>query len=138
LICTFRPINTLVWESCNSFFKFILNVKLELSHFTNWIIFLVINFFEMIILFSVNIKLNTIVSGSDCFNIKVNELVHLNTFEVVEIHNCEQVDEDSYWCCNQTKFFPLFLVVFWNHANSLRVKYWVGCTCSYTVSRLWN
>ena len=50
----------------------------------------------MIILFSVNIKLNTIVSGGDCFNIKVNELVHLNTFEVVEIHNCEQVDEDSY------------------------------------------
>jgi hypothetical protein len=32
----------------------------------------------------------------------------------------------------------LFLVVFWNHANSLRVKYWVSCTCFYTLSRLWN
>ena len=76
----------------------------------------------MLILFTVNIKFNTIISSCNSFDIEINEFVHLNTFEIVKKYNCEQVNEYSYRCCYQTEFFSLVLILFWNKAYGLSVE----------------
>ena len=71
----------------------------------------------MLILFTINIEFNTVISSSDGFYIKINKFIHLNTFEIVKKYNRKQVYEYSNRSCNQTKLFSLILVCFWNFTN---------------------
>jgi len=65
-----------------------LDKAFELRNFTHWIIFLVELIKPIFILFFSDIKLNTIVTRCNSLDIKINKLIVLNAFYVIEKHDC--------------------------------------------------
>ena len=66
-----------------------LDKAFELRNFTHWIIFLVELIKPIFILFFSDIKLNTIVTRCNSLDIKINKLIVLNAFYVIEKYDCE-------------------------------------------------
>lgn len=82
-------------HSCDSLLKLQLNVELELSSLTHWIGFVIIKFLPVLVLFLFKIKLDGVVTGSDCLDIPVDVLGLLDTLDVVKVDNGEEIDKNG-------------------------------------------
>jgi len=84
----------LSWDSIvDNIFKVILNEKFELSIFTHWVLYIEVFFLPVFISFVDNIKLNGVISCSDCFDIPVNETQCLAVVNVINVENTEEENE---------------------------------------------
>jgi len=84
----------LIWNSViDNIFEVVLNEKFELSILTHWICLIIIAIQPCVICFIFNIKLNGVISGSDGFDIPVDEAQFLAVVNVINIKNTEEENE---------------------------------------------
>ena len=115
-------IHSVVWELVESLFKLKLNVELELldlSHGVCWIKVVLLEFFIDLL---INIKLDSVISSGDCLNVKVDILGLLESLDVIEVDDSEEVNEDSCASSDQSEHLAFVRVVLWQHASSLDVQ----------------
>lgn len=84
----------LIWFSLNSLFKLILKIKLELRYFTNWVTLIIVCLLPSLICLFFDVELDGIVSSSDSLNIPVNIVVSLDSRNIIEVYDSEQVHKD--------------------------------------------
>jgi hypothetical protein len=90
-------ITLLIWDSVvDHILKVVLDEKFELSVFTHWIGFIQVGCLPGFISFIGDIKLNRIISSSDCFDIPVDETQSLAIVNVINVKNTEEeYEKDS-------------------------------------------
>jgi hypothetical protein len=54
----------------------------------------------------VDIELNSVVTGCDCFHVKVDVFVELDLLDVVHVNDCEQVNPNTNAHNHETKYLP--------------------------------
>lgn len=109
-----RSIITKIIHGRNAFFKLVLDKDLELRHFTNWVVLLVVHFLPFMVDAFVEIKFDCVVSSSDSFDIEINEFILLNLLYVIHINYSKQIDKHANTADHKAK--SLSLVHIWEFA----------------------
>jgi hypothetical protein len=69
-----------------------------------------------------NIKLDSVISCSNCLNIKIDILGLLKSLDVIEVDDGEEVNENSCASGDQTEHLAFISVVLWQNASCLDVQ----------------
>jgi hypothetical protein len=117
-------INSVVWEFIHSLFKLKLDVELKLLDFSNRVSMVMVIEEEFFIDCLTDIKLDCVISRSNCFDIKVNILCLLESLDIINVHNSEKVNENGSAGSDQSEDLTLIHVPvsFWEKTWSLEIK----------------
>jgi hypothetical protein len=66
----------------------------------------VIYFFPMFVDPLVDIELNSVVTGCDCFHVEIDVFVELDLLDVVHVNDSEQVNPNTNAHYHETKYLP--------------------------------
>lgn len=96
LICHFiRIFKSKVFKFLQSRFNLVLNEQLELSTLGQQTLFVLIMILPVKVGLLVNVKLNSVVSSCDSFDIPIHVLGRFLGLDVVEVNQGEEVDENT-------------------------------------------
>lgn len=80
----------------DSLFQLVLNIEFELGILAHWVCFINIIITEsFLVSFFFQIKAHGVISSCNGVNIKFNKLVHLDAFNVIQVNQHVEVEENS-------------------------------------------
>ena len=103
----------------DSLFQFDLNIQLELRDAVHRVSLIIVVFLEVVEHIFINIEFDSVVSGGDGLDVKVEEFVDLYALDVVEVDNSPQVNEHSDGSRSKTVNHSVGLVLLWDFTGIL-------------------